>query len=329
MAARDAQAKRHWPEGMAFDAAHEELLRRGWPAMRVFGPDEPKPAAIATKHLKALDPTRFVVWPREAARLYVRAFAQGMGGFQTTVKVDAADAGEVDAAVLDAVLSRMGSLGYGFLMRDALLLAEAFLGPRVAAERTIAALEAYVPGPHERPAMWAYVVIACLELFVLRADDDALHEDVEKRLRAIVARIPSSGVAWRCRLTLEGTAAWDEVKTAFHYDVEHLRIDEGAIDAYLTHEYADWLFGPQIARMFGMARAPAKLVSAAKRQAAWKQEERCVAFAPVEHPLVGTLMSAMVGSKGAKGLPEAWLAAHPELAPSGTSVDAPAAAKKA
>jgi hypothetical protein len=173
---------------------------------------------------------------------------------------------------------------------------------------------------NDRPAVWAMPVIACLELFVLRADDRLLHEDVEQRLRALAPRHAGKLIGQRIRLTLEGPSAYPEVKDHFHYDVEHLRIDEATIDAYLAHEYADWLYTPQVARMFGAARAPAKLVSAARRAPAWKQEERCVGFGPIRHALVGALMNGMVGSKGAKGLPEAWLAAHPELAPSGAGL---------
>ncbi len=319
LATRNALARRSWPNGMAFDPEHEELLRMGWPDLRLLGPDEGKPAAVATKHLKALDPTRFVTWPREAARLYVRSFARGMGGFGTPIAVDAKDAGPVDAGVLDGVLGRMGTLGYTFLMRDALLLAEAFVGSRTAAERTIAALESFSPRPeHDRPALWAIVVVGCLELFVMRADDASLHEDVERRLRVLATRHAGTLVGDRCRLTVDGAAVYPSMKDRFHYDVQHLRIDEASIDTYLAHEYADWLYPPQIARIFGPQRVPAKLASAAKRQPAWKQEERCVVFAPVRHAFVGALMAGMVGSKGAKGLAEAWLAAHAELAPAGT-----------
>lgn len=326
---RDALAKEHWPEGMAFDAEHEELLRRGWPDIRLLGPDEPKPASVATKHLSALDPTRFVRWPRDAARLYVRGFASGLGGPRTQAKIDAKDAGDVDGAVLDGVLSRMGGLGYVFLMRDALLLAEAFVGSPAAAERTIAALEGFSPQPaNDRPSLWAIVVVGCLELFVLRADDATLHDDVERRLRALAAKHAGTLFGDRCRLTVEGAGVYPTLKDRFHYDVQHLLVDAASIDAYLAHEYGDWLYTPQIARVFGPGRAPAKLASAAKRQPAWKQEERCVAFGPIRHPFVGALMSGMVGSKGAKGLPEGWLAAHPELAPSGIEPATIAPAKK-
>jgi hypothetical protein len=309
---RDRVAAKHWPDGMAFDAEHEDLLRRGWPDLRILDDDleaNGRASAAAKKALDALDPPRVVRWPREVARLFVHGFA---ARYQPHKKQKLpATAAPIDEAVLGGVLERMGGLGYDFLMRDSLLLCEAFLGPETCAERALAAIEGFEPhAASDRPALWALVVVSCLEQFLLRADDPARVADAEDRLRRQAERLAGTTLGSRLAITLDGASAHREHKSRFHYNVSFLTIDEAYFAEYLAHEYADWLYTPQLARVAGPALAPKKLAERARRDPAWKQAERCVAYGCIRHAFVVELMAGMLGSKGAAGMPEAWLAAH-------------------
>lgn len=318
MKERDKLALKYWPEGMAFDSEHEELLRRGWPRLRILSDDpkeNSKAEALARKHASGLDPILFVHWPRTAATTYLHLFAdQNVGNSADPKKATVDSSKPIDVDVLDRVLAQLGKLGYDWLMHDALFLAEAFLGPRLCAERTIAALERLDFSKIDRPASWSIVAIGCLELFVLRADDDALHDEVVERLGAIAKRAGNSLVAARVRLTLEGAKAHPAVKDLLHYNADWLSVDEAHFPKYLSHEYADRLYTPIVARVAGPGLVPAKLADSARRQPVWKQLERCETFECVKHQFVVELFAGMVGSKGAKGKPEAWLAEHLEFA---------------
>jgi hypothetical protein len=78
----------------------------------------------------------------------------------------------------------------------------------------------------------------------------------------------------RIRVTLEGTRAYCDLKTNFHYDIQFLTVDEAFFPEYLSHEYADWLYTPQLARMAGPALMPRKVITAARRQAAQRARRR-------------------------------------------------------
>lgn len=328
-ALRDSMARGHWPGGMAFDAQHEELLARGWPHLCLLVDGDPrdrKPDKEAWKVLSAIDPPITVHWPRDMARRYVHAVAAaGMRrpAEKGTERFAAALARTDDPGLEQAQAVVRGSVatlsGYSFHWRNALFLLECFVGSEAMAEVVVQQLEALTP------EQWAFdnlhnrffETLFALECFLLRSDR-ATAGALAARVRATYDRRPPDAAqpltAWRLAITLEGTPAYVAHEKAYAYNLPLLTIDEAFIPVYLEHEYASWLLDPQLLRVAGPGIVAPRMLTPMRRDGGYKQVERAVVFAPVRHAVIVELMAGMVGSKGAKGLPEAWLAAHLDFA---------------
>lgn len=302
---RNALAREHWPRGIGFTQEHSVLMGRGWPQLRVLVDGEPRdrPDVLADKVMDAIDPVVPIYWPREAAKRYICKYA----GLETPT--------EITTAVVDRALDQaIGSLGYAFHPTDALLLAECFLGAEVVAERIVARLERFTKPEwaDDNPNSLSIIVVSLLEPLLLRvAYEPAIA--LVARLRAIAPSARKGLPAVRLRWLLDSHVpdAAELEDGEFLYNVPVQISDRKALAKYLEHAYSDWLLNPQHLFVAGAGivdeqRHIAKL----KRMPAWRQKWVCEVFGIIQHPVIARMMKALEGSRGAGGLPEAWLAAH-------------------
>ncbi|MBX3157339.1 MAG: hypothetical protein KF773_15295 [Deltaproteobacteria bacterium] len=296
---RARTARAHWPHGMCFTPEQEALIARGWPRLRILvdgDPRDQKPAVLAGKVRRAIDPVLPIYWPREAARHFVCA---GAG-----TEPDAVSVAHVDA-IVDAAIGVV--IGYKFLVEDAVLLCEAFLGADAVADRILARLERATAtewackNPHDK----IIVLISLLEPLLLRASAPA---PLTARLRAL-GGVEGALPAVRLRMLLAGHVPHDAEPRGFVYDVPSLAFDD--LPRYLAHKYADWLLSPQHLWLAGpgIVDEPRHLAPM-RRMPPWRVRAACEAFGIVNHPIVVRMMTLLAGCRAAGGLPEAWLAAH-------------------
>lgn len=303
---RNALAREHWPDGIAFTQEQNVLMARGWPQLRVLvdgDPRDKKPDALADKVMDAIDPVVPVHWPREAAKHYICKYA----GLDEPTEITAA---VVDGAIDEAI----GSLGYAFHPTDALLLSECFLGAEVVADRIVTRLERFkkTEWADDNPNSLSIIVVSLLEPLLLRVPYEPALALVA-RLRAIKPSSKQGLPAVRLRWLLESHVP-DAVELedgAFLYSVPVQISDRAALAKYLEHPYTDWLLNPQHLFVAGPGIVDEKRhVAKLKRMPAWRQKWVCEVFGILQHPAIAKMMHALVGSRGAGGLPEAWLTAH-------------------
>jgi hypothetical protein len=310
-------ARKHWPAGMCFTAEQQALIERGWPHLRVLVDGDPRDrraAALADEVLAAIDPVLPIYWPRDAARHFVCKVAQ--------VKPRAVTVSEVDA-ILEHFVGRI--VGYRFIVEDALLLCEAFLGADEVAERIVARLERTTvkewasTNPHDK----LITIISLLEPLLLRASKGTA-AGLTARLRELEGwdgKLPSE----RFRMLIESDLPLDAEKRGFVYDVPVQTVNWVDLPRYLEHEFASWLLDPQHLWIAGPGIVDEKRhLEPMRRMPQWRVRAACEELGIIKHPIIARMMTILVGCKAAGGMPEAWLAAHPEL---GGAVPAPRKAK--
>jgi hypothetical protein len=284
---RATLARKHWPTGITGSREHEELVRRGWPYLRLLVDDDPrdgKPAALALEELDAVDPvpSRVVSWPREASRRYLHAFSSRKHvASRKRITVEVAD------RILTASFGRLER--YPFHWQDALFLLEAWLGTETMLDRTITAIEKtkrwVTTNPHDRGLQTLFAA----ECFLLRADRDAAMR-ASTRLAAVLAkRPPASILSQRLAMMMTGGSTLSD--GALHLLRGFLTIDRALVERYLAHEHASWRIDPQQLYVFGPNLLTDKIIAPMKRDPPWKQQERAEVFTILRHPQVDRMLA--------------------------------------
>jgi hypothetical protein len=299
---RNKLAREHWPEGIAFTQEQNVLMGRGWPQLRVLvdgDKRDKKPAALADKVYKAIDPVIPIYWPREAAKHFICKYAELEAPMEITVDV-------VDAVIEETV----GTLGYSFKPTDALLLAECFLGSEVIADRIVSRLERFKKAEwaSDNPHDTSIILISLLEPLLLRIPLKpalALSARLRKLAPATKKGLPAIRLRWLLASHLPA------VEAEFLYNVPIQTSDRAGLRKYLEHQYSDWLLSPQHLFIAGPDIVDDKRhIAKLRRMPGWRQKWFCEAFGIIRHPVIAKMMKALEGSRGAGGLPEAWLAEH-------------------